>query len=109
MSFKIPLKAMSVNTLYTGQRYKTPAYRKYMRDLQLLLKPMEIPEGKLRLKIVFGVSNVRSDLDNLLKGTIDGLMGTYNFDDSRIYSLWARKDIVPRGQEYIEIELDKAR
>ena len=109
MSFRIPLKAMSTNQLYTGQRFKTPAYRKYLRDLHLLLPPMEIPEGKLELKIVFGVSNARCDVDNLLKGTVDGLMAKYGFDDSRIYALMAHKVVVPKGQEYIDFAIGSAR
>jgi Holliday junction resolvase RusA-like endonuclease len=77
--------------------------------LSLLLPSLKIPSGRLALKIVFGVSNPRCDLDNLLKGTIDGMMAKYHFDDHRIYSLWARKDIVPRGDEFIDFSIGAAR
>ena len=106
---KIPIKAMSTNVLFTGRRFKTPAYRRYLRDLQLLLKPMEIPAGPLRLTITFGVSNARSDLDNCCKAFLDGLMARYGFDDSRIFSLMAHKVIAPKGGEFIEFRLDRAR
>ena len=109
MSYRIPLRALSANQLFTGRRFKTPAYRKYLRDLHLLLPPMKIPEGKLELKIVFGVSNARCDTDNMLKGFIDGLMARYHFDDARIFSLMAHKVITPKGGEFIEFRLDRTR
>jgi Holliday junction resolvase RusA-like endonuclease len=89
-------------------RHKTPQYRRYLRDLQLLLPPMSVPAGKLRLKAVFGISNPRADVDNLLKGFIDGLMAKYHFDDSRIFSLMAHKIVVPRQREFIEFAITAA-
>ena len=109
MSCKIPIKALSVNALYRGRRFKTATYAKYQRDLQLMLPSLRVPAGKLSLRIVFGVSNPRADLDNLLKGTVDGLMAKYGFDDSRIYALMAHKVVVPKGQEYIDFAIGSAR
>ena len=106
---RIPVKPLSTNVLYRGRKYRTPQYRRYLRDLSLLLPTLQIPDGPLELKVIFGVSNVRCDTDNLLKSFIDGLMAKYHFDDSRIYSIWARKEIVGKGDEHIEFDLDRAR
>jgi Holliday junction resolvase RusA-like endonuclease len=79
-----------------------------MRDLQLLLPPMQVPAGKLSLTIVFGISNSRSDLDNLAKGLLDGMQFRYDFDDARIFDLHMYKRIVPPGREFIDFRLDPA-
>ena len=110
MSFKVPLKALSVNSLYRGgPRYKTAEYKRYLRDLSLLLPPLTVPTGRICLRVVFAFSSPQADLDNALKAFLDGLQARYGFNDNRIYSIWAHKVVVPKGQEYIDFAIGSAR
>jgi hypothetical protein len=61
--------------------------------------------GKLAIRYVFGVSSQASDADNLLKPTTDEFCERYGFDDRGIYRWEAAKEIVPKGQEYVEFEI----
>lgn len=99
----IKVKPLSVNKLWQGRRFKTSAYKAYEQELFYLLKPIKVAElgERVALKITFGFSSRRSDLDNALKGFLDICTKKYGIDDSRIYRLEVKKDIVPRGEEYI--------
>lgn len=102
---RIEIKPMSVNALYRGRRFKTQAYAKYQEDLYTLLPPVTIPDGKLSMHIIFGVSNPRSDVDNLAKGFIDGLQSRYGFNDRQIYELHMCKRVVKKGSEFVSFKV----
>jgi len=83
---KIVLKTppISVNQLYTGRRYltqkgsNTKELMSWEAKKQYKGKALECDIG---LDIDFYVRNGRSDLDNLLKATIDCLTGILWIDD----------------------------
>jgi len=103
---KIPIKPISVNVVWAGRRFKTYAYKKYERDLLLLLPSrVQIPKGKLTVAIEWGFSSSASDLDNPIKPFLDVLQKKYGFDDKRIYSLNLTKVDVKKGQEYIKFAI----
>jgi len=102
---RLNIKPLSVNEAWQGKRYKTPQYKRYERDVILLLRPMEIPEGPLELHITWGFSNAASDLDNPAKLFIDCLQKKYGFDDKRITKLVLEKVKVKKGEEFIEWEV----
>jgi len=97
----INIKALSVNAAYKGRRYKTDEHGAYCRKCALLLKPMNVPEGLLKLDIAFYVSSTFFDTDNGLKPFIDVLQKKYGFNDNRIYRIIADKYIVKKGHEKI--------
>lgn len=99
---KIQIKPLSVNECWRGRRFKTPTYSRYERDLLLLLPKMEIPEGRLEVTIICGLSNKLSDIDNIAKPFIDILQKAYSFNDNQIYDLRLIKQDVKKGMEYIE-------
>lgn len=66
---------------------------------------MEIPEGNLWLTIWIGVSNRGFDVDNCAKPFIDILQKKYEFNDNRIYVLHVMKEIVKKGDEFIEFKI----
>lgn len=105
---KLNIKPLSVNAAWQGKRFKSPAYKQYERDMLMIMPRLEVPEGELKLSIVFGFSNKSSDIDNPLKMFIDILQTKYKFNDSRITSLLVKKLKVEKGFEYIEFNLEAA-
>ncbi|HRG02493.1 MAG TPA: RusA family crossover junction endodeoxyribonuclease [Bacteroidia bacterium] len=100
----IPIKPLSVNEAWQGKRFKTLLYKKYERDLLILLpKSVNISE-EISLKLDFGFSNIASDLDNPVKLVLDILQKKYGFNDSHIWELHIKKHKVKKGDEFILIE-----
>ena len=64
-----------------------------------------VPDGDLCLVLEFGVSNMGSDTDNMIKPFQDALQEKYGFNDSRIVSLQAKKTKVSKGAEFINWNL----
>lgn len=104
---KINIKALSANDAWQGKRFKTPEYKAYEVEFISQLPPQNIPNGKLTLRIEFGVSSPLSDVDNLLKTTLDCLQKRYGFNDKHIYEIFARKVDVKKKEEYIRFHLSK--
>jgi Holliday junction resolvase RusA-like endonuclease len=52
-----------------------------------------------------GLSNKKSDLDNVIKPFQDALQAKYKFNDHQIYHICATKMIVDRGAEFIDFGL----
>lgn len=104
---RVKIKPLSINAAWAGRRFKTPVYQVYEQELLLRLpKTYHIPEGKLRLVIIFGFSSKASDLDNGLKPFIDILQKKYQFNDKRIYAIVCRKEDVKKGSEFVDFEID---
>jgi len=102
---RLPIKPLTQNRAWTGKRFRTKAYRKYISDVCLLLPRFKVPVGPLYIRIIWGFSNAGSDIDNPAKLFIDCLQKKYDFNDNRVYKLTLLKDKVPKGQEYIEFDL----
>lgn len=103
---KINIKPLSVNEVWQGKRFKTTAYKSYEKSLLLLLPNFEIPKGKLKIYFEFGFSNSQSDIDNPVKPILDILQKKYGFNDSQVYEMNVKKEIVKKGSEYIKIEIE---
>jgi len=105
---KINIKALSVNKAWRGgRRFKTKEYIQYKKDLFNLLPKIKIPEGKLQVHYIFGVSSRGQDWDSPIKQFQDTLQEAYGFNDNRIYKGVVEKVIVPKGEEFIEFEIKK--
>lgn len=104
---RIKIKALSVNDAWRGRRYKTPEYTAYERDLSLLLPTMDVPEGKLQVHYIFGLSSRGSDYDNCIKQFQDTISKKYGFNDNKIYKAIIEKVDVKKGEEYIDFELSE--
>lgn len=63
---------------------------------------------KFRLRIIAAFSNKKGDLDNVFKPLLDSIVGSVDtsFDDSQVYEIVARKRVVKKGQEYIQVRLE---
>ena len=99
----VKIKPLTVNQCWKGRRTKTDDYVCYEETLYYKLLPSNvfIPKGKLKIYLVFGVSNVNSDWDNPIKPFVDILQKKYNFNDNRIYFASVHKKKVKKGEEYI--------
>lgn len=106
MFIKIKCKPLSVNECWQGRRFKTDKYKAYETELLYRLPKIKInSSSKIILTIKVGFSNNQSDLDNICKPFQDILQKKYNFNDSRIYELHMFKEIVKKGNEFIEFKL----
>ena len=105
---KIQIKPLSVNQVWQGKRYKTPKYKSYEKELSLLLPPLKINfKRDLKIDLVFGFSSTLSDIDNPLKPILDVLQKKYGFDDKQIFELQVKKEIVKKGDEFIELTINE--
>ena len=104
---KLKIKPLSVNAAWKGRRYKTEDYVRYGADLGLLLPKIDVPEGKLSIHYIFGLSSRGSDYDNLIKPFQDIISQAYGFNDNQIYQAIIEKEIVKKGEEYIAFEIRK--
>ncbi len=107
MKYIVMIKPLSVNQAWQGKRFKTPKYKSYEKELLLKLKKIDVPEGKLKLIITFGLSSKLSDWDNPVKPFQDVLQKKFGFDDRRIYRAEINKVDVSKGSEFIEFEILK--
>ena len=105
---KIQIKPLSINTCWQGKRYKTPKYKTYEKALSLLLPPMKIDFKRyLSVHLTFGFSSTLSDIDNPLKPILDVLQKRYGFDDRQIFELSVKKELVKKGEEFIELKINE--
>lgn len=102
---RINIKHLTVNQAWKGRRYKTDKYKKYERDLLLILPKTHIPEGKLYIAFKVGFSSKLADIDNPIKPFQDIMCKKYGFDDRRVYKMTIEKEIVGKGKEYIDFEV----
>jgi hypothetical protein len=63
----LPIKALSVNSGFKGKRYKTAEYKKYERNVLLMLPKMQVGKAPYKIYIEFGLSSRLQDLDNGIK------------------------------------------
>jgi Holliday junction resolvase RusA-like endonuclease len=107
MQARLEIKPLSVNEAWQGRRFKSDKYKKFQRDVLLLLpKTKESFSGMLRIDLFFGFSNVLSDLDNPIKMTLDILQKKYGFNDKNIFELNVRKCKTEKGKEFISIQIN---
>jgi len=61
----------------------------------------------LEVSLVVGLSNMASDVDNVVKPFIDVLQTKYKFNDKYIFRLVVEKKLVVKGAEFIEFYIKK--
>lgn len=99
---EIKVKPLSINKAFVGRRFKTLDCKKYELEVLYQLPKIEVPQGKLKLEIVAGLSSRNADIDNVAKIFIDCLQKKYGFNDRDIYELNLKKEIVKKGEEFIK-------
>ena len=105
---RIHVKPLSVNEVFQGRRFKNKKYKSYELELMYMLPSVKIQfKGRLKVDITFGFSSALADIDNPLKPLIDVLQKKYGFNDKQIFKLNVEKEIVKRGQEYIDLNIEE--
>lgn len=98
MRIFIPIRALSVNEAWKGQRFKTKKYRKFETDFcRVVSRNGHEPEaGELFVRYIFYIKNYASaDVDNLIKQTNDMLCKLgYIKDDRYVKSILCVKERV---------------
>lgn len=103
---KIPIKPLSVNECYTSRRFATPKYKKYKKDLAILLPKIQLPEPPYQIHLEFGFSNSLSDWDGPIKNFQDALQEKYKFNDRLIRRGVVDTQMVKKGCEYIKFKIE---
>lgn len=102
---RIHIKPLSINAAYRGRRFATKELKQYHTDILKMLPRIEVPDGKIEVRYVFGVSSKQADGDNCIKAFQDILAEAYGFNDKRIYKWTVEKKDVAKGNEFIEFDL----
>lgn len=104
MRIKVNIAPLSVNKAWKGRRFKTDSYLKFEHDMMYLLPKFKMPSPPYSISIHYGFSSTLSDLDNPTKLVIDIMQKKYNFNDKDIFELILTKEIVNKGNEFIQID-----
>ena len=82
----------------------------YIDGWQSYLQGHSIPEDidkkdmRLKMTIHVGFSNRASDLDNIIKPTLDIMQTWFGFDDKIVIHIEAHKHVTSRGRDYIYVK-----
>ena len=58
--------------------------------------------------VTAGLSNRGADIDNVIKPLLDTFQSIYeDFNDNKVYGIYLMKDIVPKGEEYLDVSVRK--
>ena len=108
---KFEVKPVSVNEAWQlkgFRKFKSKKYKEYQAKFDEILGdkawPFK-PDLLLDVIVTVGFSNKLSDLDNALKPLFDTLSTKYDWNDNKIYSIQAYKEIVPKGKEFIDVKI----
>lgn len=111
LEFLVQTRPFSTNKM-SGAR-KTFETKEYLEYRDLIARKSGGFYGftgkeKMKLTVIAGFSNKKGDLDNVFKPLLDSIVGCVDaaFDDSQIYAIEAKKQIVPKGQEYLKVKLE---
>lgn len=103
---RINLKPISLNSAYSGRRFKTPECNAFKRDLHFMLPNIKLPSPPYCIHFKFGVSSASSDGDNLIKVSQDTIAGRYSFNDKLIKKWIVEVEQVKKGDEFIEFKIE---
>jgi Holliday junction resolvase RusA-like endonuclease len=122
MQIVIPGKPMSANRMegirairtkdgrnFT-QTYPTKQYKEFLERFIKATDNLSWQfEKTADIKITFNAffSNRASDLDNILKPTLDALQKVFEWNDKHCYEIAAYKHLVKRGEERLEINVEE--
>jgi len=114
LNFTIPFLPPSLNSIYKATHlkggsiriYKSEEAKKFERNASFFLPKLLLKE-KVEIYLRFFISNPqKSDLDNLLKLTLDALQKRVIENDSQVWSLTCHKyKAKEEKEERVEIEI----
>lgn len=105
MKQRIKIFPLSVNKAWKGKQVKSDDYRSFEIYADQLLERGKIDFKKMQVHFIWGFSSKGSDIDNPIKPFTDVLQNKYSFNDSKIYRMIIDKEIVKKGEEFIQFEI----
>ena len=107
MKCLIPLKAISVNKVWQGKRFKTKDYEQFEEDCFKLIRKQKMIKGEVQINYKFFIkSYALTDVDNLIKPIQDIIVKCgFIEDDRKVKYLTAEK--FKSKEERIEINIVK--
>tara|TARA_X000001388_G_C2229343_1_gene122493 strand:+ start:434 stop:745 length:312 start_codon:yes stop_codon:yes gene_type:complete len=93
---------------YRNKAIKQIKYIEYQNDLRDEMKGVKwiFSSHPVSFKIIAGFSNKAADLDNVIKPLFDTYQGIFEeFNDNKVYYAELHKKIVPKGEEYLTVEV----
>ena len=93
-----------------AQKYPTTEYKLFLSNFIESTNEMSWQfEKTADLKVTFNAffSNRASDLDNVLKPSLDALQKVFDWNDKYCYEIAAYKHLVKRGEERLEINVEE--
>lgn len=107
IEIKLPVKALSVNRVWQGRRFKTKAYQDYEKEIFYQLPKTKQIKGEVEIYYKFYIKNYGlSDVDNFLKPIGDILVKAGIIEDDRkIVKLTAEKK--RSKKDFIQITIKK--
>ena len=92
-----------------GKRtFKSKAYVDYQNEIRDELMGTEWKFGtdQVVFEVTAGLSNRGADLDNVIKPVLDTYQSIYEeFNDNKVYKIKLIKDIVQKGDEYLDVKI----
>ena len=68
--------------------------------------PWSHGNAPVSFKISVGLSSKAADLDNVIKPLLDTFQSIYSeFNDNKVFHIEARKEIVEKGKEYMNVHV----
>lgn len=90
--------------------FKSAEYLAYQNEIRDELMGVDWPFGKdeVIFLVQAGLSNRGADIDNVIKPLLDTFQSLYeDFNDNKVYGVYLMKDIVPKGEEYLDVTIRK--
>lgn len=95
-------------------KQKTADYKRYQEEIRTIITftdgdnfnwPFEKDE-RVFFNVHAGLSNKAADLDNIIKPLLDTYQSMYdNFNDKNVYGIALHKQLVPKGDEYLDVSI----
>ena len=108
LNVNLKLKPLSANKMFYRNKNKTVEYRRYQEEMRDYMMGMKWDFGKeyVGFEVKAGFSNRAADLDNIIKPILDTFQNIFeDFNDNRVYEIKLHKDIVRKGNEYVNIKV----
>lgn len=107
---EIPIKPLSVNRAWKGQRFRSRAYNQYRRVVSAFLnkiRPNKPSEEPLFFHADWGFSNMGADTDNPCKPFLDALFEWWDMKtkDHLVEFIMLEKNKTSKGKEYIRFHV----
>lgn len=112
LPLQFTLQCLPLSTNMMSGRNKTYETKPYIEYKTLIAKEVGGTYGvqkgdQFKLVLRAGLSSKAADLDNLFKPLLDSITRCIDdaFDDKMVYKISAKKEIVKKGHEYIDVWL----